>query len=59
MDEVKNTTTAPQTNGAAQGTVKYRCEVTCYDNKLLYHAEEIYEFPAGTKPFKAEYFTKI
>jgi hypothetical protein len=57
MDELK-TGPVPTENGA-KGTVKYRCEVTCYDNVQLYRDGEVYEFPADKKPFKAEYFKKI
>ena len=58
MDEMKNGAAAPADNGAAK-TVKYRCEVSCYDNERLFIAEREYEFEAGKKPFRADYFKKL
>lgn len=59
MDEMKNGAAAPADNGAAKGTVKYKCEVSCYDNERLFIAERVYEFEAGKKPFRPDYFTKL
>lgn len=59
MEEMKNGAAAPADNGAAKGTVKYKCEVSCYDNERLFIAEREYEFEAGKKPFRPDYFTKL
>ena len=59
MDDLKNgTSAAPASNGAAK-PVKYRVEVTCYDNNRFYREGDEVEFAPGTKPFKEDYFTKI
>ena len=59
MDELKTGPAAPAVNGAAKGTVKYKVEVTCYDNNRFYREGEVVEFAAGTKPFREDYFTKL
>ena len=53
-EEVKTGANAP-----AAGTVKYKVEVTCYWNDMLYREGDIVELPANVKPCVAEYFTKI
>lgn len=52
--------TAPAANGAKEAKpVKYHCEITCYDGKHFYREGDDYEFPAGVKPFREDYFTKL
>ena len=60
MEEVK-AGAVPAANGAKEAKpVKWLCEVACYDGHKLYREQQIYEFPAGEKPFKAEeFFTKL
>lgn len=58
MAEVNtNGAAAPAT--AAAGNVKYKVEVTCWWNDMLYREGDIVELPANVKPFVAEYFTKM
>lgn len=59
MDE-KGNGVAPAVNGAEAGkTIKYKVEVTCWWNDMLYREGDIVELPVNVKPFVAEYFTKI
>ena len=59
MEELKTGAAAPAENGAAKGTVKYRVEMTCYDNNRFYREGDVVEFAPGEKPFRADYFTKL
>lgn len=60
MEEAKAGTTAPAVKGAAEAkATKWLCEVACYDGRKLYREQQVYEFPAGEKPFVEDYFTKL
>ena len=61
MEEAKAGNTAPAVKGAAEAkATKWKCLIACYDGHRLYREEQIYEFSAGEKPFKAEdYFEKL
>ena len=59
MDELKTGTAAAGNVAKEAKPVKYRCEITCYDGKHLYREGDDYEFPAGVKPFREDYFTKL
>lgn len=60
MEEAKAGTTAPAVKGAAEAkATKWLCEVACYDGRKLYREQQIYEFPAGEKPFVEDYFKKL
>ena len=58
MEEVKNGP-APAGKGAEAKPLKYLCEITCYDGKHFYREGDIYEFEAGVKPFREDYFKKL
>lgn len=59
MDEMK-ASTAPAASGAKETKpVKYHCEITCYDGTHFYREGDDYEFPAGVKPFREDYFKKL
>ena len=52
--------TAPAVKDAKETKpVKYHCEITCYDGTHFYREGDDYEFPAGVKPFREDYFKKI
>ena len=54
------TGTAPAANGAKEAKpVMYHCEITCYDGTHFYREGDDYEFPAGVKPFREDYFKKL
>ncbi len=54
MAEAKNPVEKPQ----AASIIKYKVEVTCYWDDLLYRENDIVELPANVTPPK-EYFTKL
>lgn len=59
MDEIK-TGTVPAANGTKEAkATKWLCEVACYDGRKLYREQQVYELPAGEKPFREDYFTKL
>ena len=60
MEDVKTGTAAPAVNGAKEAkATKYLCLIACYDGKRMYREQLEYEFPAGEKPFREDYFKKL